>query len=243
MTFAMGLYAYAVVRWWRTGRTRHLVQALVGIVLAGLIRTWLAAIMIGSLVVLLYAIARGLRTRILITIAIVAIVRATLPFIMQMCALQAEQDLTEQVASIAGGFHGGGSAGVAFALYGPMDLITNAPLGMFSALFRPLPGDVLNPFGLLASAESVVILGFLLRALMPSRLRDSWRELRNDPLIGWALAMVLLWALIYAFVSSQNFGTAVRYRVQILPMLLGLLLYLGRARPRRLPIQLASGHA
>jgi len=34
--------------------------------------------------------------------------------------------------------------------------------------------------------------------------------------------------LIYAFVSSQNFGTAVRYRVQILPLMLGLLLYLGR---------------
>jgi hypothetical protein len=59
-----------------------------------------------------------------------------------------------------------------------------------------------------------------------------------------SLVVLLLWALSYAFVSSQNFGTAVRYRVQILPILLGLLLYLGRdRRSARLPDRLAFEHA
>ena len=239
MILALGLYVYAVVAWWRTGCLRPLMQVAIGVFLAGLIRTWLAGIMLGSMVVLFYAAAQGIRTRVIITLAIVVAVRAALPFFLQMFALQAEQDLTEQVADISGGFHGGGSAGVAFALYGPLDLITNAPWGMFSALFRPLPGDVLNPFGLVASGESALMLVLLLRALKRIRLRDFL----DDPLVTWALALVLLWALIYAFVSSQNFGTAVRYRVQILPMLLGLLLYLGRARTRGLPHKLESEHA
>ena len=87
----------------------------------------------------------------------------------------------------------------------------------------------MNGFGLLASVEDLILLGLFARAVSRIRLRDF-----KDPLVAWALAAVLIWALIYAFVSSQNFGTSVRYRTQILPIVLGLLLYLGRSRQRAL---------
>ncbi len=225
MTLAVGLYTYAVVAWWRSRRGRHLLQAAIGIAIAGLIRTWMAAIMIAPLLVLLYSLERGILIRILTTIVIAAVVNATLPFILESMFLQAEQDITEQVATISERFNLGESAGTAFMLNGPLDLARYAPLGMFSALFRPLPGDVMNAFGLFAGMENLILLGLLVRAVVRSRLRDF-----TDPLVCWLVALVFSWALIYAFVSSQNFGTGVRYRTQILPIFLGLMLYLGRNR-------------
>ena len=225
MTFAVGLYTYAVVAWWRTRRGRHLLQAAAGILMASLIRTWMAGIMVVPLIVLVYALERGILSWIVTTIVIVAAVSAALPCILEAFYLQAAQDITEQIATISGRFNLGESAGAAFALDGPADIARYAPLGMFSALFRPLPGDVMNAFGAVAGIEGVILLGLFARAVKRSRLRDF-----RDPLVTWAAAVVVIWALIYAFVSSQNFGTAVRYRAQILPIFLGLLLYLGRNR-------------
>src|SRR2546428_8260276 len=51
-------------------------------------------------------------------------------------------------------------------------VVTFLPLGLFTALFRPLPGEVPNPFGVMAGAEDVALL--LVPALAPlhARLRD-----------------------------------------------------------------------
>jgi hypothetical protein len=224
VTFGVGLYTNGVVRWWRTRRGVHLLQAAAGVAVAGLIRPWMAAILIGPLMVLVYSLERGIVSRAITTTVLAFAVNAAMPFILQSLYLQTAQDLTEQVSGIQGRFNAGESAGVAYALNDPNDLMKYAPLGMFSALFRPLPGDVQNGFGVLASLEDVIMLGLFARALLGWR----WRSLR-DPLVCWALGVVIFWGLIYAFVSSQNYGTAVRYRTQIFPILLGLMLYLGRA--------------
>jgi membrane associated rhomboid family serine protease len=108
-------------------------------------------------------------------------------------------------------------------------MVKFAPLGAFTALFRPLPGEVLNPFGLLAGLESLVLLALLLRA---SR-RAKWKEFKQ-PLILWASTLILIWAVVYGFASIQNLGTAVRWKLQVLPLLVGLLCYLGRRRPEML---------
>lgn len=99
------------------------------------------------------------------------------------------------------------------------------PLGMFTALFRPLPGEVLNLFGVLAGLENFLLLILFFRAFRGMRRREL-----NNPLILWAILFVLSWAGVYGLISYQSFGTAVRFRLQILPVLLCLLLYLGRRR-------------
>src|SRR2546427_10667316 len=58
------------------------------------------------------------------------------------------------------------------------------PLGLFTALFRPLPGEVPNPFGLMAGVENVALLlcpGF---AALRARLRDCL-----DPVVLCAVAL------------------------------------------------------
>jgi hypothetical protein len=99
------------------------------------------------------------------------------------------------------------------------------PLGVFTALFRPLPGEVLNIFGIFASLENMATLGLLWLAIK----RTHWEELK-EPVVTWALSFVIAWSTVYAFVSSYNLGTASRYRLQILPVMICLLVYLSRRR-------------
>jgi hypothetical protein len=107
-----------------------------------------------------------------------------------------------------------------FSSVASMDTIRYVPQGTFTVLFRPLPGEVNNVFGFLAGIEGAFLL--ILFVLAIKRMR--WRELL-DPIIIWAILLIVLWASFYGFVGF-NLGTVCRYRLQILPVFLGLLLYL-----------------
>src|SRR2546427_12210921 len=51
-------------------------------------------------------------------------------------------------------------------------VVTFLPLGLFTALFRPLPGEVPNAFGGMAGVENVARLLFAAVAALRGRLRD-----------------------------------------------------------------------
>jgi hypothetical protein len=106
------------------------------------------------------------------------------------------------------------------------EMILYIPRGIFTVLFRPLLGEVNNVFGFLAGLEDAFLL--ILFVLAMKRLR--WRELL-DPIIIWAILLIVLWASLYGFVGF-NLGTVCRYRLQILPIFLGLLMYLVRDRDK-----------
>lgn len=101
------------------------------------------------------------------------------------------------------------------------------PWGAFGALYRPLPGEIVNPlfFGFAASLDGVLLLILTLRWAR----RGRWPDLRPNQ-TRWAIAVTLLWLLPYAYLSSLNLGTAARYRLQILPLVVTLLWWLGRPR-------------
>lgn len=100
------------------------------------------------------------------------------------------------------------------------DVILFMPEGMFTALFRPLPGEVKNIFGLLAGLEDMLLLVLFSFVLKTMR----WRKL-SDPVCIWAILLIIIWAGIYEFVGF-NLGTIHRYRLQVMPIFLGLLIYL-----------------
>ncbi len=100
-----------------------------------------------------------------------------------------------------------------------------APLGMFTVLFRPFVGEVPNVFGTLAGLENALLLFLAFRAAWRTRLKDF-----SNPLVPWVIAAVILWAAVYSVHSFQNLGTAARHRLHIMPLFLGMLMYLGRSR-------------
>jgi hypothetical protein len=166
---------------------------------------------------------------ILLVVACVLVMLAELRAIenmMNMLVAVSATELIEQLSKRGQSFESGGSATRTNLEVGGLgDIIRVAPYGIFSALFRPLPGEVLNPFGMLAGLEDLAFLIMAVRAAVRMR-RSDLREM----VVSWSIAFLLLWSFFYGFISSHNMGTAVRYRVQILPLEILLLLYLGRPK-------------
>lgn len=223
----VGLYAYGVVCWQRLGRVSYLALVAAGIFIAAGIRLWFAPILLGPLFLLTLIGLRSALQRVIFAAVGGMMLWVAVEQFRQQFALASIDELLSATTSLSQGWAYGGSAqeiGTAFTSVGGM--IRFLPLGIFTALFRPLPGEVMNPFGLLAGLENLVLLGLSVVALVRMRLREL-----ADPLVVWALAWVLTWAALYGFVSYQNLGTAVRFKLQILPVLLLLSLHLARRRP------------
>jgi hypothetical protein len=143
--------------------------------------------------------------------------------------LESSQDVLVTVSRIQqGSTYGGSTQNAEVDLSNSSSALAYLPLGIFTVLFRPLPGEVLTPFGLLAGLDGGLMLVLLLLAIWRVRLKQL-----GQPIVLWASVVILLWATFYAFGASYNLGTISRYRLQILPILLCLLLYLSQKRVRQ----------
>jgi hypothetical protein len=92
---------------------------------------------------------------------------------------------------------------------------TSWAIAVFSGLFRPLPFDITNPFTALAAIENSIVLLLALIGLFRFRIVYF-----RDPLVLWPLLMSLSWALLYGFIVMANFGAGARYKLQVWPFLL-----------------------
>jgi hypothetical protein len=224
----VALHVYGVVGWYRTKMLRYFIIMLLGVIIMGFFRVWMVPIMLVSLVPLLVSAMRGVVAKTILLLFVLVACLLITNKVQNILAVDTKQDMVAKVNNFSRGFARGGSARKASGKFTDISsMIAFVPKGSFTALFRPLPGEVMNSFGLLAGIENLFLLILLLLSL--KHFRYNWRELQ-DPLVLWAVLLVLTWAAVYGFVSSYNLGTASRYRLQILPILLGLLIYLARSR-------------
>ncbi len=147
------------------------------------------------------------------------------------------QDLIAAAGDLSRGWEGGSAVLQTVAGFTDIGgMIRFAPRGMFTALFRPLPGEVMNPFGLIAGVENALLIILFIRAF-----RGVRRGAMLDPLVRWAALFVFTWALVYGFIA-YNLGAIVRFKLQVLPLMLLLLAYLDaypvspRAASRTAPV-------
>jgi hypothetical protein len=222
--FGVALYALGTVGFIRTGRGGYLVAVGLGVLTASLIRIWFAPIMMAPLALLGWRAIRGTGFRLLFLAVAGGASVIALGRLLMMFGVGSVNDLLVVVQYWSQGWAEGGSAqSIPVDLSTVRGLLVFLPLGIFTALFRPLPGEVLNPFGLLAGIENLVLLGFFARC-MPRLRRSALR----DPLVLWSVAFLLAWAVIYSFLSYQNLGSAARFRLPVAPILLGLPFYAAR---------------
>jgi hypothetical protein len=243
----IALYAYGVVGIYAHPRLdlrwlAYAISLMAGVALASLFRIWLFPILLAPLVVFALVAVRHLAARVIMVVIVTWAFARAMTVTGDSLARQVgehtegpmtitkAEDLVQTTDQIAhsgalGAPSAGGSAQEVARFHDLSGMAAFAPLGAFTALFRPLPGEVLNPLGLMASVENVVLLALLLRAIK----RATWKEVRQ-PLILWAITLLGVWSLIYGFTSTQNLGAAVRWKLQVLPLLVGVLCYLGRRR-------------
>jgi len=223
----VALYTYGFVAWYRARRLRYIVVLLLGVMLAAAMRLWLAPILLAPLWVVAVRLAPGPLRRAAWLVAGGAVVLFGMKLVRQYTTLASMQEVMDTADALARVLAMGGSGEEpAQPLTSVGSIVTFMPLGLFTALFRPLPGEVPNPFGVMAGVENVALLLFAGFAALRARLRDIL-----DPVVLWAVALLGAWASVYAFLSYSNLGSAARFKLQILPVLLLLLLYLARRRP------------
>ena len=207
-------------------RLRYVGVLLFGVMLAAAMRLWLAPILLAPLWVVAVRLAPGPIRRAAWLVAGGAVALLGIKLVRQYTALTSIQDVVDTADALSRVLAMGGSGEEpARPLASVGSLVTFLPLGLFTALFRPLPGEVPNPFGWMAGVENVALLLFAGFAALRARLRDFL-----DPVVVWAVALLGAWASLYVFLSYSNLGSAARFKLQILPVLLLLLLYLARGR-------------
>lgn len=230
---AISLYSYGVVGWHRFRSIRYLVSVALGIIAAAVFREWLGPIMLLPMGVFLIKGARSALQRGVLFAFVAFFLAFSANTLVERFQISALQDVVSTVELASGNMSkesGGSTQQLNLDFNSPVSIALFLPVTSFTALFRPLPGEVMNPFGLLAGLESTFLLFLLWRAIR----RTTPRELK-EPLVIWALLFLLTWALVNGVVSSMNFGLTVRYKLQILPVLLGVLLHLSRKRAQPAP--------
>ncbi|MBX6365663.1 MAG: hypothetical protein IRZ00_17480 [Gemmatimonadetes bacterium] len=221
----IGLCEYGAVGWLRRRRAGYLVPVAAGTLLAVCIRIWLGPVLLAPTLLVGLSRIRSIAARVATAAAGASILLVLARFLMQKLGMGSPGEALAAMAALAQGFaHGGSAQQLPVDISRPAGLLEFLPLGMFTALFRPLPGDVPSAFGLIAGLENLALL--LLAAVAAYRAR--WRDLR-DPVVLWVVLLLLIWSVAYAAVSYGNLGAAVRFKLQVLPALLALLLYLAHA--------------
>ena len=232
----IAIFSYGTVSWLVRGRARYLWLAILGLAFASVIRLWLAPIMAGSLFVVAMRKVPGVGWRILVLVLGGLSLVGILLLLRSYFALETMSDLAQATTAYTQGWAEGGSAQkTSIDFTDPGQLLRFLPLGIVTALLRPLPGEVLNAFGMLAGLEDLALVWLIGLAVVRTRFVELMQ-----PVVLWALSFVLIWATVYGPISYQNLGSGVRFRLQILPVFVLLLLYLARRRSTSQPLSVAA---
>jgi hypothetical protein len=225
--FGIAIYVYGVLCFMKSRRFRYFIPMTLGLALNLLLRPWSAVIFLAPFgLISIWRVRNPIAKLVLLVVFGWAVQFTTQRFLLHIDAENLEA-IVRRTNAISHAWSRGGSAQIAPQFTTVWSMLKFAPLGMFTALFRPLPGDVMNPFGILASIENIILLSLLIVAIR----RGALRVLR-DPMALWATSLLLLWSLFYGFVSYQNLGAAVRFRLQVMPILITLVLFLYAAGTR-----------
>lgn len=230
--FCLGLYAYGGVLWIVEGRPSALVFLGSGLLGSYLFRPWAALMAIVALCLgILIGRCRGtIKISVLAPMVLVAVF--AIPFLGVMGTKIDLEDFQlsmalEIIETKGQAFTQGGGSGV--------DLIDDAgklkklPIYevMFGGLFRPLPFDITNFATGLAALENTALLVMAVIGLFHMRMK----YLRN-PIFLWLLLITLMWSIMYGYIVLANFGSGVRYKIQVLPFFILLILSLTHAKGR-----------
>ncbi len=218
VALGVSTFLYGASLYWTGQKPIGIGWIAVGFFIAASIRLWLLLAMLPGLGYLVAKTAQP-KHRVSINVLFAVALCAGAVWLAISRGITGPNDLVPALAKVSQQWAEGGSAQkleVPFSSVG--GLLAFMPYGAFTALYRPLPLEVMNAFGMLAGFENACLLGFAIYIL----LKHGVKPLR-DKRIVFLFLLLIGWSLIYSLISFQNLGTASRFRVQAMPIL--LLLY------------------
>ncbi|WP_299458558.1 hypothetical protein [uncultured Microscilla sp.] len=102
------------------------------------------------------------------------------------------------------------------------NMLIKFPQAVWLALFRPYLWEARNPFMLLSALESLFFLLLTFKVLLSVNLGRLVNTFVAHPVLVFSLAFTLVLAFASA-ISSNNFGTVVRYKIPFMPFYLASL--------------------
>ncbi len=98
-------------------------------------------------------------------------------------------------------------------------MLTQAPAAVNVTLFRPYLWEVRNPVMLLTSIESTVFLYLTLTLIWRTGFFKTIRLVASVPILQLCFAFAIIFSMSVGL-STNNFGTLARYKVQMMPFYL-----------------------
>jgi hypothetical protein len=233
----IALHIWGLVNMLVRGRYGYLVAVLAGIGAASAIRIWMGPILILPCLLILGARIKHIAWRAAAVILVGLALFSLAPLTADRLELDKASDVFEATRNVSRGWERANSSMQLDAAPESLwDLVLFTPESIFIAYFRPLPGDVPNLFGWLAGFENLLLLIVTIWALFRLRLVYFRHQL-----FLWALALLFTWGLAYSVLSYKDLGSAVRYKLQIMPVLLGMIGFLLRQHTVK-AVPLAAGN-
>ncbi len=206
---------------------RGLLLLSAGLLIVAYTRLWVALILLAPVFVVFLFGFKKLETRFLLLACGVVASFFLLTVFLEGAEITSNRDAVERFdgASRSWADAGGSGQQITADLTDPVQLLAFTPVAAFAALFRPLPLEIPSLFGTLSGMENLFLLILFARALR----RFDISRLRNRD-VAAALVFVVVWVVLYGPISYQNLGTAVRFKLQVLPVMLALLVLFGAKR-------------
>ena len=228
MVFFMAVLTSGIVAWHFKRKKRYMLIILLGFFGCVYIRLWMGPVILVALFFYFLSSGKNFLTKAFSVLLLCILILPTFDLLLKKLQLNSIGESIKHLEDVARNMSKGGSKieREPLVINGPLDAIKFAPFGAFTALFRPLPWDIKGLLGLLSGVEGLILLYLFLIAVKRTQKHEI-----NDPIVIWAISLVLFWALLYGF-AIQNFGTGIRWKTQILPIFIGLLCYLGRHRQK-----------
>jgi hypothetical protein len=224
---AIALHVWGMVKVMVEGKNGYLLAVLTGIGAASAVRIWMGPILVVPCLLILGARIKNLAWR-FAAVVLIGLTLATLgPAAADRLEIAKASDLLEATKNVSRGWEANSGLRMDNGPDSLWELVLFTPERMLIAYFRPLPGDVANLFGSLAGFENLGLLIVFIWAVF--RLRPAY--LRNHVFL-WSAGLLLCWGIAYSVVAYKDLGTAVRFKLQILPILLGMIGFLIRQRRR-----------
>lgn len=221
--FGVGLYCYGSLNWLGNFNPRFLPFIVLGAALASHIRAYFLPIMAVPLAVAFMAQARQPIVRFLSLPMIIIGILYALKSFKTALNLDSFDAFVAYQSGVTAAWQGGSSFTLP-TIDTPAKVALVAPLAIFTALFRPMIFEAHNMFSLAAALDNTILLVISFYAVSRSRLRELMR-----PELLWMCTFICVWAAMYGL-GTGNLGAISRFKIQVLPVFVILLVYLARKR-------------
>lgn len=224
----VGLYCYGCLHWLQRLQSRYLLPILAGAALASHIRSYFLPIMGIPLAAAFFAQARRPIIRIFSLPLILYGLNYSVRTFQKAMEVESFASFAQYQSKVAANWVGGSSFSLP-AIDTPAKALLVSPLAIFTALFRPTLLEAHNAFAFASALDNTVLLILFFYACVRSRFREFLQ-----PETIWMSTFVVVWAVMYGL-GTGNLGAISRFKIQVLPVFIVLLVYMARKREIQRP--------